>query len=173
MPLDARAVTREPAVPLVVADWKIDAEVVAARCRQRLGQGAAVRVVVPAWLHGLDWAGDPFGSVPCASRQAELLSRLCRDAGLNVLSAEVGDPDPLSAITDALFDRTACRILLFAAGRHVSAGHPFGLARRTERLTGLAVHGFRVPPALEASRGRRFASGHCEGRIRVLPSLTR
>ena len=111
--------------------------------------------------------------VPCARRQAELISRLCRDAGLDVVSAEVGDPDPLSAITDALFDRSACRILLIAAGRHVSAGHPFGLARRTERLTGLAVEAIRAPRASTASRGRRFAVGHCEGRIPVLPSLTR
>lgn len=170
---DARVVSREPAAPLVVADWKIDAEVVAARCRHQLGEGAALRVVVPAWLHGLDWAGDPFASVPCAQRQAELLNRLCLDAGLDVLSSEAGDPDPLSAISDSLFDRSACRILLFATGRHVSTIHPFGLARRTERLTGLAVHGFRVPPASKASHGRPFAVGHCEGRIRVVPSLTR
>ena len=169
---EARAVTRDPAAPLVVADWKIDAEAVAARCRQHLGEGAAVRVVVPAWLHGLDWAGDPFASVPCAQRQAELLDRLCMDAGLQVISAEVGDPDPLSAITDALFGLSAPRILLFAGGRHVSAIHPLGLARRAERLTGLAVQAFPLPPAPKASRGRRFAGGHCEGAIRVVPRLT-
>jgi hypothetical protein len=144
----------------------------AAVADDQLGEGAALRVVVPAWLHGLDWAGDPFGSVPCARRQAEHISRLCRDAGLNVLSAEIGDLDPLSAITDALFDRSACRILLFAAGRHVSASHPFGLARRTERLTGLAVQAFRAPRSSTAAGGRRFAVGHCEGRIRVVPSPT-
>ena len=160
-------VTCEPAAPLAVADWKIDAAVVAARCRQHLGEGAALRLVVPAWLHGLDWAGDPFASVPCARRQTELLERLCTDAGLDVISAETGDPDPLSAITDALVGRSVTRILLFAAGRHLSAIHPFGLARRTERITGLAVHAFSTAPD-----GRRFAVGHCEGRIRAVPSLT-
>jgi hypothetical protein len=28
-------------------------------------------VLVPAWLHGLAWAGDPAASVPCAERQLE------------------------------------------------------------------------------------------------------
>jgi hypothetical protein len=167
MELNARVVTREPEAPLVVADWKIDAAVVAARCRQHLGDGAAVRLVVPAWLHGLDWAGDPFASVPCAERQTELLYRLCTAAGLDVISAETGDPDPLSAITDALFGRSVTRILLFAEGRHVSAIHPFGLTRRTERLTGLAVHAFLTT----ASRPRRFADGHCDGSIRPVPTL--
>ena len=83
-----------------------------------------------------------------------------------MISAETGDPDPLSAITDALFGRSVTRIMLFAEGRHVSAVHPFGLARRAERLTSLAVHAFRAPPA---PRGRRFAVGHCERRIRAVP----
>jgi hypothetical protein len=64
MELDDRPFTQETATPLVVADWKIDAEAVVTICRQRLAGASAVHVVVPAWLHGLDWAGDPFTSVP-------------------------------------------------------------------------------------------------------------
>ena len=105
MELDDRPFTHETATQLVVADWKIDAEAVVTICRQRLAGASAVRVVVPAWLHGLDWAGDPFASVPCARRQVERISRLCLDAGLRVISAEVGDPDPLNAISDALEHR--------------------------------------------------------------------
>jgi hypothetical protein len=105
MELDDRPFTQETATPLVVADWKIDAEAVVTICRQRLAGASAVHVVVPAWLHGLDWAGDPFTSVPCARRQLDRISRLCLHAGLRVISADVGDPDPLNAISDALDHR--------------------------------------------------------------------
>jgi hypothetical protein len=158
----ARPLTHDPAAPLVVADWKIDAEPVVATCRQRLAPGSALRVVVPAWLHGVDWAGDPFASVPCAQLQLDRIGRLCRDARLRLISAEVGDADPMNAISDALDQGPVDQILLFARGRHVAPGYPFSVARRAGRLTGLAVHGFAVPSIPQASRRRRFAAGHCE-----------
>ena len=161
MQLDDRPFTHATATQLVVADWKVDAEAVVTICRQRLAGASAVRVVVPAWLHGLDWAGDPFASVPCARRQVERISRLCLDAGLRVISAEVGDPDPLNAISDALEHRPIDQILLFARGRHVAAAYPFSVAHRAEGLTGLAVHSFTVPSTPKAPR-RRFAAGHCD-----------
>jgi hypothetical protein len=158
MELDDRPFTHETATPLVVAEWKIDAEAVVAICRQRLAGATAVRVVVPAWLHGLDWAGDPYASVPCARRQLDRIGRLCLDAGLRVISAEVGDPDPLSAISDALDQRPTDQVLLFARGRHVAAVNPFSVAHRAERLTGIAVHSFAAPSTPKAPRRRRF--GH-------------
>ena len=162
MELDARPYTHDTAAPLVVADWQIDAEPVVAACRQRLAPGSALRVVVPAWLHGVDWAGDPYASVPCARLQLERIVRLCRDAGLRVIDAEVGDADPMNAISDALDHRPADQILLFAQGRHAAAGYPLSVARRAERLTGLAVHSFTVPSTSQPPRRRRFAAGHCE-----------
>jgi hypothetical protein len=160
MELDARPPI--PVTPLVVADWRIDAEAVAVTCRQRLAGDCRLRIVVPAWLHGLDWAGDPFASVPCAEGQLDRLSRLCSDSGFRVISAEVGDPDPLSAICDALDNRTVPEILFFGRGRHVAAGYPFGVAARAERLTGLAVRCFNVRSMPRPPRRRRFAAGHCE-----------
>src|SRR3954465_14258302 len=63
---------------LVVADWAIDARDVVAECRRRAERDAAVFIlIVPAWLHGLDWAGDPRAAVPCAQRQPLTLARLC------------------------------------------------------------------------------------------------
>ena len=169
MELDDRPFNHETATSLVVADWKIDAAAVVTICRQRLAGASAVHVVVPAWLHGLDWAGDPFASVPCARRQLDRISRLCLDAGLRVISAEVGDPDPLSAISDALDHRPIDQILLFAQGRHVAAAYPLSVAHRAERLTRLAVHGFTAPSSSKAPRRRRFAAGHCD---RAQPTRT-
>jgi hypothetical protein len=45
---------------LVVADWTTDPEAVVAACieRRELSSGDFA-LLVPAWLHGLDWVGDP------------------------------------------------------------------------------------------------------------------
>ena len=122
MDLDPHASARTTATRLVVADWTIDPETVMTTCRARDREwDLALHIVVPAWLHGLDWAGDPWASVPCAQRQLERITDLCTAAGLRVASAEVGDPDPLSAIGDAVANETIEEILLFARGRHVAA----------------------------------------------------
>ena len=150
------------AASLVVADWTIEPDVVVTECRARIADGAPLRIVVPAWLHGLDWAGDPWVSVPCAHRQLERITRLCLAHGLHVQSSEVGDPDPVTAICDAVDAVRIDRILLFARGRHVSSGYPLSVARRAERLSGLPVQGFAAPLAPRPQRRRRFAGGHCE-----------
>src|SRR3954452_22200093 len=138
---------------LVVADWTIDARDVVAECRRRAERDAAVFVlIVPAWLHGIDWAGDPRAAVPCAQRQLLTLARLCVDAGLRVEVAGVGDPSPISAIGDALAAHAATDVLLCTRGRHVPS-HPLDLVQRVHRVTGLPVS--RV--AVRADR----ANGHC------------
>ena len=145
---------------LVVADWTIDPRAVVATCRAQ--RHATLRIIVPAWLHGLDWVGDPRASVPCAERQLERLARLCAAAGLRVESAAVGDPDPLTAIDDALDGASADEILLFARGRHVAAHYPLSLANRAERLTGLCVQRIAAPRIRHERRRLVLAGGHCE-----------
>jgi hypothetical protein len=88
-------------------------------------------------LHGLDWVGDPRASRPCAALQLEALERLARAADVDVAFAEVGDPDPTSAIEDARAAYAATEILVCARPRRL--GHPFTLARRLRRSTGLVV----------------------------------
>jgi hypothetical protein len=138
---------------LVVADWTVEATDVVAECRRRAERDPAVYVLmVPAWLHGLDWAGDPRVAVPGARRQVATLARLCLDAGVAVEIAGVGDPSPISAIGDALAEHSATSVLLCTRGRHVPS-HPLDLVHRVHRVTGLPVH--RV--AVRADR----ANGHC------------
>src|SRR4051812_25874306 len=87
---------------LLVSDWRTDPEAVITACRERAATGGvAFALVVPAWLHGLDWAGDPTASRPCAARQLETLTRRAVGASLEVPFAGVGDPDPSSAVDDA------------------------------------------------------------------------
>lgn len=133
---------------LVVADWSVDPAAVVATCA---AHHHAIVLAVPAWLHGLDWAGDPKASIACARRQIETISALGRVAGLDVAVAGVGDPDPLSAIGDALAAHPADEILLFTR-RRLGARHPWDLEHRVRRLTGLPVRRIAVP----ATR-----PGHC------------
>ena len=169
---DATAVARV----LVVADWAVDPDEVVAACRRRAAEGdVAFALVVPAWLHGLDWVGDPYASRPCAARQLEALTRMASDAGLDVELAEVGDPDPTSAIEDARAAYPATEILVCGRRRRVT--HPFALVDRVRRASGLTVREAAIPavPSERERRGWRVLreGGHCEGRIPAAPSLTR
>ena len=160
MSLVGHADAEQIAATLVVADWAVDPEAVVATCAAR-DHKTELHLVVPAWLHGLDWAGDPWASVPCARRQLERIVELCLTAGLQVESAEVGDPDPLDAIGDAVRARYVGEIMLFARGRHVAAGHPLSVARRAERLTGLPVTGVATGSGSRPKRRRFLAGAHC------------
>jgi hypothetical protein len=166
MHLDGHADPNQSAATLIVADWAIDPEAVVRTCAAR-DRSSALHLVVPAWLHGLDWAGDPSASAPCARRQLERIAELCVTAGLRIKSAEVGDPDPLSAIGDAVDAVQADEIMLFARGRHVAAAYPFSVARRAERVTGLPVTAFAADPAPRQARRRSFAGAHCAPATRL------
>lgn len=82
---------------LVVADWKTDPHGVIAACARRPKvQHAAIDLAVPATLHGIDWVGDPYANVSCAKRALDELTELLPAAGIEVLSATVGDHDPVA-----------------------------------------------------------------------------
>jgi hypothetical protein len=149
---------------LVIADWTTDPEAVVAACveRQKLS-GADFGVLVPAWLHGLDWVGDPAASLPCAYRQLATLAHLADSAGLPFHAAGVGDPDPVAAICDALNEWPADELLLCTRGRRAVVSHPLDLAHRIRRTTGLPISLIRLG-ATAARRGNTWLSlrtGHC------------
>jgi hypothetical protein len=150
---------------LIVADWTADAQAVVAACAtHRDLRGGAFGLVVPARLRGLDWVGDPIASMPCAERQLSTIGQLAAAAGLRFDAASVGDPDPLAAIGDALADWPADELLLCMRAPRVAIPHPFDLAHRTRRLTGLAVSRVELPAtrtAQPAPRRPRFGRGHC------------
>jgi hypothetical protein len=146
---------------LLVADWTFDPHAVIdeARRLRRERPEIAFHILVPAWLHGLDWAGDPRASVPCAHRQLEALAELAGAAGIAVRTVAVGDPDPATAIYDAVQDSPFDEVLLFARARRLAFG-PLDLQHRVQRLTGLPVRRIAMPlPAATAPPHRR--RGHC------------
>src|SRR4051795_11744321 len=89
---------------LLVTDWTVDPHAVIEEASRRTSErpGTSFGILVPAWLHGVDWAGDPRASVPCAQRQLAALTELAAAAGLRIGTAVVGDPDPATAIYDSL-----------------------------------------------------------------------
>ena len=150
---------------LVVADWTTDpGAVVAALVERHAPLESEFVLVVPAWLHGLDWIGDPAASVPCAERQLAAIVRVAQSIGLTLHAASVGDPDPAAAICDALDDWPAAEVVLCTRTRRASVPHPFDMAHRVRRAAGLPVS----VVGLGASEARRTRdawlprrTGHC------------
>jgi hypothetical protein len=161
-PSEHRGPSAEGARVLVVVDWKLDAAALAAVLERDVGRRGTVGLLVPAWLHGLDWVGDPSASFPCAERQLGTLARYLREAGVPIAYAAVGDPDSVTAIDDAVADWPADGILLFPPQRRLVAPAALSLARRVERATGLPAARSSVArgPAT-ARRGSWRRGGHC------------
>jgi hypothetical protein len=131
---------------LVVADWATDPHSVVAACaRHAGGRPHQVAVLVPAWLHGLDWAGDPTATVPCARRQLERLDALFDAAGIDVVASAVGDADPATAIGDAVAGWSPDHVILCVRERRLTPHHPLDLLHRAERASGLPVTRVAVP----------------------------
>jgi hypothetical protein len=149
---------------LVVADWKVDFADVVETCRDRHRSApASFALLVPARLHGIDWVGDPYASVPCARRALAELVDMIRSSGLPLDRAHVGDPDPVAAIVDAFLDEPADELLVCECRRHPQAGL-FDLASRARRAVGVPVTRVSLPDAAAArcrSPWRLLRDGHC------------
>jgi hypothetical protein len=140
---------------LVVADWRADTHaIIAGVLRWGEERAAAFRVVVPAWLHGLDWIGDPTASLPCARAKADELARSFARAGIPLVSATAGDPDPVAAAEDALDTWPANRILFFTTSR-------LHLATRLHHATRLPTELVAIGAPRERFTWVRRGGRHC------------
>ena len=146
---------------LVVADWELDARAVVAAVSEavRRARVETVALLVPAWLHGLDWAGDPAASVPCAEAKLRVIVESGRREGLSFDRATVGDADPATAISDAAAEWAPDEVRLLIQPRRLPFGHPLDLRHRAMRTTGLPVDSMAV--GRRAAPRPRIASGHC------------
>lgn len=140
---------------LLVSDWDVDPQAVVDAAHER-HPTAGVYLLVPARLRGLDWLGDPYASVPCAQHQLDAIVRVAAAAGLDIVDARVGDPEPIAAIGDALADWPARQLMLCAEHGRKAAPHPFDLPLRARRLSGLPVARIELPPATSARERRHL-----------------
>src|SRR3954471_25037493 len=123
---------------LVVADWAVDARAVLSACpHPTSGDQREVALLIPAWLHGLDWVGDPRASVPCAGRQLETIVGLAAAPGVEFTSARGGGADGLTSICAVLTSCPADELLLCSRTRRLRRSQPLDPEWRARRLTGL------------------------------------
>src|SRR5262245_41441433 len=142
---------------LAVVDWTLDPREVAAALHEHTrGRPARFGLLVPARLHGLQWIGDPTASRPCAERQLRELGRLLRERDLDVVAAQVGDPERVPAIDQALSDWGADEIVLVDRRKRGRGYWPFGLARRIRRASRLPLRSIPIRSAPEAGAGLRW-----------------
>ena len=146
---------------LVVADWKTDPHEVIAACASRPeAQHLRIALVVPAMLHGIDWVGDPYANVPCARRAVDELTELFHAAGITVVSAAVGNHDPVAAAIDATLSEPPEQILVCGVKRRIKL---LDVGHRVRRATRLPVLSVPVSPANRRGRGwLRLQRGECE-----------
>lgn len=131
---------------LVVADWALDPHaVIAELLRHASGRRVTWSLLVPAWLHGLDWAGDPHASYPCAETALLTLRELAIEAGLDVDLAILGDHDPVTAVADACLALRSDAILLCTRLRRLSRRHPLDLAHRMQAVSRVPVARAQLP----------------------------
>jgi hypothetical protein len=125
---------------LIVADRTVDPAPVVDALRERAEtQRLEATVMVPASLHGLEWAGDPRATIPAADLHAALLHVALLNAGVESCEAMVGDPDPHAAIDDALRTQRFDEVLINVPSSRLARAFRLGLADRIapERRAGV------------------------------------
>lgn len=125
---------------MVVANRTADSPDLIEALRRRSAD-ALVRftLIVPAVPHGFAWAADMTAGRPEATARAEAGARRMRRSGLNLERAAVGDPDPVSAVSDALHTGSFDEVIV-ATPRHGFAHRlRIGLPDRLGRAIDLPV----------------------------------
>jgi hypothetical protein len=126
---------------LVVANEKIDGEQLVASVLARLGEGVEeIFVVAPALADSAleHIMGDVDAAIPAARERLEATLQAFRDAGVEA-SGEVGDSDPIQAISDEIVKFEPDQILVVAHRDDEGAWAEKGLLEQAERDFDLPV----------------------------------
>ena len=131
---------------LVVANRTAESDELLQALRERAEQGpVAFTLVVPSTPHGVSWAADMHSGEAEAEAHRERGLERMRAAGLEV-ECQVGDPDPLAAVEDAVNFGSFDEVIVATLPHHLSKWLRMDLPHRVERATGLPV---RHVPASE------------------------
>jgi hypothetical protein len=125
---------------LVVANRTAESPELLEALRRRTMQGPCeFTLLVPSTPHGLAWAANTHAGGDEAEGHRTAFRDELRDAGLNVLEAKVGDPDPLAAISDECNFTEYDELIVSTLPLHVSKWLRVDLPRKARAATGLPV----------------------------------
>ena len=136
---------------LVVANRTAESPELVDALRERAAQGGAeFTLLVPATPHGVAWAADMHSGGDEAEQHMQNAVGRLRDAGLNVKTGKVGDPDPIAAVQDEVNFTSYDEVIVSTLPGGVSKWLKLDLPHRVGRVTGLPVthvtaHEAKVP----------------------------
>jgi hypothetical protein len=125
---------------LVVANRTAESPELLEALRVRAVQGPCdFTLLVPSTPHGLAWAADMHAGGEEAEQHRQAFVDELREEGLNVVSAKVGDPDPLAAIQDECNFHEYDELIVSTLPLKISKWLHVDLPRKAGAATGLPV----------------------------------
>jgi hypothetical protein len=100
---------------------------------------ATFSLLVPATPYGWAWLADMYSGGVEAERYMTAALERYAEAGLEVESAQLGDPDPVAAVMDAVHFASYDEIVVCTLPRHLSKWLRVSLPHRLSSVTGLPV----------------------------------
>jgi nucleotide-binding universal stress UspA family protein len=124
---------------LVVANRTAGSSELLDAMRERAEQSPATfHLLVPASPSGASWAFDMHSGQDAAEHDLEGALQRIRDLGLDV-EGEVGDPDPVAAVSDVTHDTAYDEVIVSTLPKHLSKWLKLDIAHKIEHTTGLPV----------------------------------
>jgi hypothetical protein len=93
---------------------------------------------VPATARGVSWVADMHAGSDAAEHDLEGALERLRGVGLDI-EGEIGDPDPVAAVQDAVNTATYDEIIVSTLHKHVSKWLKLDLPSKAAHATGLPV----------------------------------
>ena len=129
----------EKASVLVVANKTAESDELLEALRKRAQEGpASFHLVVPATPRGVSWAADMHAGGDAAEHDLEGALERLRAAGLDI-EGEIGDPDPVAAVQDAVNARKYDEMIVSTLHKTVSKWLKLDLPSKAAHATGLPV----------------------------------
>ena len=124
---------------LVVANKTAGSEELLSAMAERAEQGPAeFHLVVPASPRGASWAFDMHSGHDAAEHDLEGALERMREGGIEI-DGEVGDPDPVAAVSDSAHAGSYDEVIVSTLPKHLSKWLKVDVARKIGHATGLPV----------------------------------
>jgi nucleotide-binding universal stress UspA family protein len=124
---------------LVVANKTAESDELLEALRRRAQEGAAsFHLVVPATARGVSWVADMHAGGEAAEHDLEGALERLRGAGLDI-DGEIGDPDPVAAVQDAVNARKYDEMIVSTLHKTVSKWLKLDLPSKAAHASGLPV----------------------------------